>query len=201
MREDSKPARVPGFQAEAAVYRSRHHYRANEDARQPQGQLHPARLLFRNYDPRWPLLFGLERQRMHARLGGSAVSIEHVGSSSIPHLKGRPEIDILVGARTSGEVHRCADLLTALGYKATAHPPSPSDSWRLMAKPGPIPFEVLIVQHQSPLWRRHLALRDYLRCDPAKALAYGQLKAKWAAKHGADTEAYKEAKRQFWATI
>jgi GrpB-like predicted nucleotidyltransferase (UPF0157 family) len=201
MTGDSEPATVPGFQAEAAVYRSRHHYRASEGVRQPEGQIHADRLMITDYDPRWPLLFRLERQRMRARLGGSAVSIEHVGSSSVPNLEGRPEIDILIGTRTSDDVNTCADLLTSLGYVTTAHPPSPSDGWRLMAKPSPIPFEVLIVQHLSPLWRRVMALRDYLRRHPAKALAYGQLKAKWAAKSGADTEAYKEAKRRFWGSV
>lgn len=192
---------MPGFQAVAAVYRSSRHYRASDGARQPEGQIHPDRLMITHYDPRWPLLFGLERQRMRARLGGRAIAIEHVGSSSVPNLKGRPEIDILVGARTSDDVGRCADLLAGLGYVATVLPPSPSDGWLLMTRPGPIPFEVLIVRHLSFLWRRHLALRDYLRRDPAKALAYGRLKAEWAARYGANTEAYHEAKRQFWATV
>jgi GrpB-like predicted nucleotidyltransferase (UPF0157 family) len=138
---------------------------------------------------------------MRACLSGSVVSIEHVGSSSVPYLKGRSEIDILVGAHAPDDVERCADLLAGLGYVATSRPPSPSDGWCLMAKPGPIPFEVLIVQHLSPLWRRHLALRDYLRRDPAKARAYGRLKAGWAAKYGVDTKAYKEAKKRFWASV
>lgn len=201
MTGDSEPARMPGFQAEAAVYRSGRRYRPSEGARQPEGQLRPDRLMLTDYDPRWPLLFRLERQRMRACLGGRAVSIEHVGSSSVPYLEGRPEIDILVGARTADDVERCADSLAGLGYVTTARPLSPSDGWRLMAKPDPIPFEVLIVRHLSPLWRRHLALRDYLRRDPAKALAYGRLKAEWAARYGADTEAYKEAKRRFWASV
>lgn len=201
MRGDSEPARMPGFHAEAAVYRSSRHYRAGDGARRPEGQIRPDRLMITDYDPRWPLLFRHERQRMRARLGGRAVSIEHVGSSSVPHLEGRPEIDILVGTRTSGDVSRCADLLAGLGYAATVRPPSPSDGWLLMAKAGPIPFEVLIVRHLSPLWRRAVALRDYLRRDPAKAFVYGRLKAEWAARYGGDTEAYQEAKRQFWAKV
>jgi GrpB-like predicted nucleotidyltransferase (UPF0157 family) len=70
-----------------------------------------------------------------------------------------------------------------------------------MAKPSPIRFEVIIVQYQSRLWKRHLASRNYLRRNPANALAYGQLKTKWAKDYGAESAAYKEAKRRFWATV
>lgn len=198
---NSKSTRIPGFQAEAAVYRSSPYHQASEGALRPEGQIRLDRLMLTDYDSRWPLLFQRERQRMRTCLGNRAVSIEHVGSSSVPNLGGRPEIDILVGARTTDDVARCADLLTGLGYVSTSHERSGADGWNLMARPGPIPFEVLIVRHLSPLWRRHLALRDYLRNNPEKALAYGRLKAEWATKYGVDTEAYKQAKRLFWASI
>ena len=70
-----------------------------------------------------------------------------------------------------------------------------------MSRSDPIPFELLMMEHLTPLWRRHLRLRDYLRRDPARAVAYGRLKADWAAKYGSGTEGYKEAKRRFWASL
>lgn len=200
MRRESESPRIPGFQAEAAAYRSSRRYPAHGTLRWGP-QIRPDRFTLTDYDPRWPLLFQLERQQMRACLGGSAVAIEHVGSSSVPHLKGRPEIDILVGVQTLDDVERCAELLAGLGYVATSRPPSPSDGWCLMAKSGRISFEVLIVLHLGPLWSRHLALRDYLRRAPAKARAYERLKDQWAAKYGVDTKAYKEAKKRFWASV
>ena len=44
---------------------------------------------------------------------------------------------------------------------------------------------------------RHLAVRDYLRCHPADAKAYGELKARLAAEHPYDIEAYCDGKDAF----
>lgn len=44
---------------------------------------------------------------------------------------------------------------------------------------------------------RHLAVRDYLRCHPADAKAYGELKARLAAEHPHDIEAYCDGKDAF----
>jgi GrpB-like predicted nucleotidyltransferase (UPF0157 family) len=66
---------------------------------------------------------------------------------------------------------------------------------------GHIPFELLLTPHLSPLWKRHLWFRDYLRRNPSTAIAYRQLKLEWANKYGPNTTAYKAAKRQFVTSI
>ena len=45
--------------------------------------------------------------------------------------------------------------------------------------------------------QRALAIRDTLRSDPARALRCGDLKARLAAEHHADREAYTQAKADF----
>jgi GrpB-like predicted nucleotidyltransferase (UPF0157 family) len=94
-------------------------------------------------------------------------------------------------------MEKCADLLTVLGYATSSRPPSSSDGWLLTTRPGRIPFELLITLHLSPLWKHHLWFRDHLRRHSTTALTYRRLKSEWAAKYGADTTAYKEAKRRF----
>ena len=122
-------------------------------------------------------------------------------SSSVPGLSGRPEIDILVGVGTAQDIEEGAHLLKGLGYVTESRSPSPPESWYLMSRPAPIPFELLVVKYLGRLWRRHLWLRDSLRRDPARSLAYSRLKSEWAATYGSNTAGYKEAKRRFWALI
>lgn len=153
------------------------------------------------HDRQWPLVFQAEQRRLGAVLGHRAVAIEHVGSSSVPGLGGRREVDVLVGVRSVSDIDGSARLLTGLGYLTTSRLLSPSEGWCLLSRPGSIPFELLIVKHNGPLWSRHIGLRNYLRQDPNRARAYGQLKSRWARRYGPDTEAYKEAKRQFWASV
>jgi GrpB-like predicted nucleotidyltransferase (UPF0157 family) len=134
-------------------------------------------------------------------LGSLAIAVEHVGSSSIPELWGRPEIDILVGVAGAAEVDAGTRLLTALGYVMYDRSPPESEPWSLLARPGQISFELLMVSHRGALWNRHLWLRDYLRHNPARARDYGRRKTHWAARYGAGTHGYKQAKRRFWAAV
>jgi GrpB-like predicted nucleotidyltransferase (UPF0157 family) len=193
------PSRAPGFSAESSISASPGTYRTRVASSPPPD--HPVRTAqaLVDYDRRWPAVFEAERRRISAALGPGAVAIEHVGSSSVPGLAGRPEIDILVGLASRNVLEASARSLEALGYSTSSS--SAADGWCLLAKPGRIPFEVLVVEHGGPLWRRHLGFREYLRRDPARAARYSRLKAEWAARYGAGTDGYKEAKRRFWIAV
>jgi hypothetical protein len=75
------------------------------------------------------------------------------------------------------------------------------EPWSVLVRPAQIPFELLVVEHRGRLWDRMVYLRDQLRTSPQHALAYGQLKARWAARYGVGTPGYQQAKREFWAAI
>src|SRR4029434_6099158 len=47
------------------------------------------------YDPAWPALFEKEAVRIRSALGDRVLSIEHVGSTSVPGLAAKTKIDIL----------------------------------------------------------------------------------------------------------
>jgi GrpB-like predicted nucleotidyltransferase (UPF0157 family) len=152
-------------------------------------------------DPRSVGLFRDEQQAIRARLGRTDVSIEHIGSSSVPGLVGRAEIDILVGVPRNDQVPECALAVRLLDYRLMSQSASSNERWAYLAKAGAVRFEVVIVRHLGPLWRRYVALRDYLRDDPSRVAAYAHHKAQWAIKHGAGTAGYNASKRKYWATI
>jgi GrpB-like predicted nucleotidyltransferase (UPF0157 family) len=182
------------------VYASSRGYQLLRTAAAAQRPPSPSDGRLQGYDPRWPRVFAAEQRRIRAALGSLAAAVEHVGSSSVPGLWGRPEIDILVGVADSADVDASTRLLTRLGYLVHDRAARQSDSWRVLVRPAQVPFELLVVEHRSPLWNRMVYLRDYLR-DPARALTYVRLKARWAAQHGAGTPGYQQAKREFWANV
>jgi GrpB-like predicted nucleotidyltransferase (UPF0157 family) len=49
-----------------------------------------------DYDMDWPKKFETHARIIAGALGGSAVRIEHIGSTSVPGLAAKPIIDILV---------------------------------------------------------------------------------------------------------
>ena len=50
---------------------------------------------FSEYDPKWPLQFNEERERILAVLAENAFCIHHIGSTAVPGLAAKPKIDII----------------------------------------------------------------------------------------------------------
>ena len=125
------------------------------------------------YDPEWPRLFQIERQRIAAALDGIAEAIEHYGSTAVPGLAAKPILDILIGVRPLGRWRECHDPLLALGYDYAAHAGVPGH--HIFGR-GRDPTErthlLHIVDLDGPSWGPNLAFRDALRSDAELRTAY-----------------------------
>jgi GrpB-like predicted nucleotidyltransferase (UPF0157 family) len=51
------------------------------------------------YDPKWPIDFEFEAQRLGRALGMLAAGIEHIGSTAVPGLPAKPIINIQIIVR------------------------------------------------------------------------------------------------------
>ena len=70
----------------------------------------------RDYDPKWPGLFDEECARLRD-VFGPTITIEHVGSTSVPGLAAKPIIDLLVGVPSLAEAKStCMQPLQELAY-------------------------------------------------------------------------------------
>jgi GrpB-like predicted nucleotidyltransferase (UPF0157 family) len=149
-----------------------------------------------DYDPNWPGLFESLRPRIATSLGGLAQAIEHVGSTAVPGLAAKPVIDIDVLLRSHFDLPAAIGRLAELGY---AHQGNLGIADRAaLAAPSSQPAHHLYVcAPHSAEFRRHVALRDYLRTHTAEARSYGELKSALAARYAGDRAAYIEGKRLF----
>src|SRR4051794_41530843 len=69
-----------------------------------------------DYDPDWPRLYDREADRIRSALGDRVLMLEHAGSTSVPGLAAKPQIDIVLAvADTADETAYVPDLETA-GY-------------------------------------------------------------------------------------
>ena len=73
------------------------------------------KLVIVDYDPGWPLLFEELRSPIGRAMADVAITIEHVGSTSIPGLSAKPIIDMDVVV-AEGDVATGISRLAALGY-------------------------------------------------------------------------------------
>ena len=158
-----------------------------------------------DYDPRWPILFDEEAERLRATLDPSLiVGLEHFGSTAIPGLSAKPIIDILIAVRSLADAQaNFVEPLRNLDYVYWAENPRKD---RLFFVKGMPPFgsrrshHVHVTEPHGELWQR-LAFRDYLRAHPEEAAIYEQLKRRLATEHKRDREAYTDAKSAYVESV
>src|SRR4051812_48759696 len=75
------------------------------------------------YDPEWSKKFEAHALRIADALGGSALRVEHIGSTSVPGLAAKPIIDILVVVTDSADEPAYLPRLEAAGYTLRVREP------------------------------------------------------------------------------
>jgi GrpB-like predicted nucleotidyltransferase (UPF0157 family) len=127
------------------------------------------------YDPIWPSAFAA----IHAELSDalrlvSICAIEHVGSTAVPGLAAKPQIDVDVAVGRE-DLHDAIAALAAVGYEHLGDL-GIADRHAMRAPDGASRRNVYVVVDGSVALRNHLAVRDALRADPMLRDAYGMLK-------------------------
>ena len=151
------------------------------------------------YDPRWPELFRIERDRLAGIFGERAAGIEHVGSTAVPGLAAKEIVDILLGLRPLELNPQDLSAMTRLGYVDRGELGIPGR--RFFPKGAPPTHHVHAVEHGSVEWLKHVHFRDHLRAHPEDARSYAKLKHDLAARFPDDREAYTEGKSPFVAAV
>jgi GrpB-like predicted nucleotidyltransferase (UPF0157 family) len=148
-----------------------------------------------DYDPSWPELFEALRATIWSAVSDVALAIEHVGSTSVPGLAAKPVIDLDVIV-TLPQTAACIARLATLGYEHQGDLGIPQREAFLRPAGSPAHHLYVCVAGSHGLLN-HLAIRDFLRANPAAAREYGELKTRLAAQHSADADGYTIGKTQF----
>ena len=150
------------------------------------------------HDPGWADIYERAAADIRDALGGTALSIDHVGSTAIPGIDSKPVIDILVLVERYDreEVYRVP--LESLGYVFIHH-----DEVGVFFEghPAGMSTEVHVIEESSDDSWMMLAFRDYLRTHPDEARRYEQLKHTLADRYS-DGDAYADAKSEYvWEIV
>ena len=150
-------------------------------------------------DGRWPALFAAERERLLPAIGSLVAGIEHFGSTSIPGIKAKPILDVLVGLPTFEDGPKLVEPLAALGYDYVGTEMVPDD--HLFGRGVARTVLLHAVTHGGYHWRRNLRFRDRLRAEPELRAAYERLKIDLAARFAERRADYTAAKKAFIDSI
>ncbi|MGG4446557.1 GrpB family protein [Brevibacillus porteri] len=145
------------------------------------------------YDPNWTRLFETLRDFVLPTLSGLVVTIEHVGSTSVPELAAKPIVDMDVVVSTQADVNLAIKMLATLGY---VHEGDLGVSGReAFIPPDNVPWHHLYVCTSDNVeYQRHILFRDYLRSHPEETKMYGDLKLELAQRFHNDRTGYTNAK-------
>jgi GrpB-like predicted nucleotidyltransferase (UPF0157 family) len=152
------------------------------------------------YDPSWPALFAKEGNRIFEAVGQWVEEVQHVGSTAIPGLDGKPVIDLMVGLKGMADASSCVEPLTNLGYSYWAEGAQPHHHLFVRFVDPSMSartHNLHLVEAGGQYWEERLLFRYYLRKHPETAKEYAELKYRLASRHRDDREAYTEAKADF----
>lgn len=167
------------------------------------------KIVIEDYNPAWPQGFNELKLTIETALPNLFLSIEHVGSTSVPGLSAKPIIDLDIVIEDSSLFPQVSKNLEKLGYyyegnlgiegrEAFAR----SDEYVPWIENNRVWMEhhLYVCPKDSKELKRHLAFRDYLRENPRAAYDYEQLKRKLAASEK-DRVAYTAGKGDFVNSI
>ena len=134
------------------------------------------------YDFSWPEKFEEHARKIRGALGEKAISIEHVGSTSVPELAAKPIIDIDLVVEDSSDEPSYLPALEAAGYVLRVREPDWHEH-RMMRTPE-LDVHIHIFSPDAPELERHLRFRDRLRKIWMIDFFMNPRNASWPPGHG-----------------
>jgi GrpB-like predicted nucleotidyltransferase (UPF0157 family) len=148
-----------------------------------------------NYSSAWRHLYNEQESQLRVAMKNQLLDIRHVGSTSVPGMRSKPIIDILLGVAPANLNQCLIEPLETLHYNfigdqiVLGH--------HIFGKGSPPGYLLHVVEHNGAAWQRVTAFRDILMTDAAVACQYESLKMRLSVTLCKDRMAYANAKTSF----
>ena len=147
------------------------------------------------YNSRWKQYFLNIRDEIKPALKDLALSIEHVGSTSVEGMSAKPIIDIDVIIKERTVLDEVISRLHNIGYRYEGNLGIEGrEAFKYEGKKDLQRHHLYVCAQDCPELKRHIAFRDYLRSHPQAVKEYGEIKEKGARLYPNDIDKYMEYK-------
>ncbi len=163
-------------------------------------KLDASHMEIRDYDPKWVEVYNEEAKKIKDLLGDKILTIEHIGSTSIPGLASKPIIDIAIVTPTSEDANDLIKPLATIGYPfdLDLHIKNNWTERHFFRKGDPTEFHLSIsYADKGSFLERQILFRDYLRNHPEDRDAYEKLKKDLLKKYPTGKGEYLDSKKDF----
>ena len=158
-----------------------------------------------DHNPEWITFYQHEKRRILTKVGGEKIlRIEHFGSSSIPKIKSKPYIDLMIEiSKEKLFDEQIINEFNELGYSHFIVPKRENiEAYSSFAKGYNLNgvkeqiFHIHMCPKDNVMWRQ-IDFRDFLNSNERRAKEYESLKLKLASKFKNDRGAYVLGKTDF----
>lgn len=155
-----------------------------------------------SYDPVWVTKFEQIKKMLEEVFGNKALAIEHIGSTSIPGMKAKPLIDVLMIVEKLESFNAEREIMASKSYEWAENYIFPDTQIFYKTDNGDRKIEnIHVCVKDSFKAKQFVLMRDYLRNHPEKAKEYSELKEKLNKEFPDDYPAYRAAKNDFLQEI
>lgn len=148
------------------------------------------------YDPTWPQRFQAEKTRLGPLFTPDLLAIDHIGSTAVPGLAAKPEIDILVTVRSEEHTARWQPALAGLEYRRGGDL-SPGHQFYKRDHAGVRTHKIHVITRGHPKIQALLIFRDRLRADANLRNQYQELKLRLERENKGGIVEYLDGKAPF----
>jgi GrpB-like predicted nucleotidyltransferase (UPF0157 family) len=148
------------------------------------------------YDPNWLKMFSAESEIIK-KVFKSDIEIEHIGSTSVPGMEGKPCIDILAIINDIDKVKNYLTEIEKSGYIYRGNVVSKDALLFTKMEDGATVVNLHFIQEHHPHIFEMLSLRNYLRNNPIEVTKYSALKRELYQKHGNNYAEYRKIKDEY----
>jgi GrpB-like predicted nucleotidyltransferase (UPF0157 family) len=156
-----------------------------------------------DHDPLASLICSEEIESIRSAIVPSKAFIDHVGSTAVQGMPGKPVIDLLVSLYEWDDAEWVVAQLAALGYEPDTDPNDASRRF-LERKIEKGPFRAIhlhLTPTQSEWGNKMLVFKDELAADRDLAFRYATLKRSLSVKYPEDFAAYTSGKTEFVQSV
>ncbi|WP_216318340.1 GrpB family protein [Deinococcus aestuarii] len=145
----------------------------------------------------YPTFFEEERARVQQALGFLVLDIQHVGSTSVPGLAGKPILDLAVAVQNAAQMDACVRSLQQLGYTSFGDREGWGEYFFAKGTDDARTHYVHLLPLNHRKWSEYLIFRDVLRQRPDLRDEYQQMKTVLTQQHSGSRTEYTARKGLF----
>lgn len=149
------------------------------------------------YDQNWPQQFAEHAKILKSIFSDKAISIEHIGSTAVPGLAGKPTIDALILVEDIVVADELEKQMEIAGYHALGEYVTKGARLFVKESNNTRYCNIHVFQKDHPHVQEILQLRDYFRAHPEVVSEYSKLKTDLAVKYPNDYGQYRKYKDEW----